>query len=130
MSIGSTIRARREAAGLSGRDLAEKANVDANYLWRVEVGRSVPSATVLKKIADGLGCSMGDLLGEDPPTPLTPLQKRVLGMLEVVPQRRLPDWLAYAGRLAAEDQEAGEDFSIAAMTQPEPEPALAVGFDQ
>ena len=116
MTIGERIRQIRLRTGMDIPEAAAKAGINASYWWRLEHGEHDPGYQRLRKVAVALGCSLAELDGEEPTTPLTPLQKRVLGMLEVIPQGRLPDWLAYAGRLAAEDQEVAESFPFA-MTQ-------------
>ena len=55
--IGSFIRAQREAAQVSVRQLAEKAGVSNPYLSQIERGLRKPSADVLKEIAKALRVS-------------------------------------------------------------------------
>src|SRR6476469_10697044 len=55
--IGSFIRAQREAAQVSVRQLAEKAGVSNPYLSQVERGLRKPSADVLSQIAKALRVS-------------------------------------------------------------------------
>jgi transcriptional regulator with XRE-family HTH domain len=60
--LGAFIRARRTAARLSLRELAQRANVSNAYLSQVERGQHEPSLTVLMAIADGLGVPPATLL--------------------------------------------------------------------
>jgi transcriptional regulator with XRE-family HTH domain len=55
--IGSFIRAQREAAQVSVRQLAEKAGVSNPYLSQIERGLRKPSAEVLNQIAKALRLS-------------------------------------------------------------------------
>src|SRR6202165_4961622 len=55
--LGEFIRAQRQLADLSLRQLAELANVSNPYLSQVERGIYKPSAQVLKGIADALQVS-------------------------------------------------------------------------
>lgn len=55
--IGSFIRAQREAAQVSVRQLAEKAGVSNPYLSQIERGLRRPSAEVLNQIAKALRVS-------------------------------------------------------------------------
>ncbi len=55
--IGSFIRAQREAAQVSVRQLAEKAGVSNPYLSQIERGLRKPSAGVLNQIAKALRVS-------------------------------------------------------------------------
>ncbi len=55
--IGSYIRAQREAAQVSVRQLAEKAGVSNPYLSQIERGLRKPSADVLNQIAKALRVS-------------------------------------------------------------------------
>lgn len=64
-NIGDSIKAAREARGLSINKLARDADIDAAYLWRIEAGRvSEPSYTTVCKIADALGVKTDDLRPE------------------------------------------------------------------
>ena len=55
--VGSFIRAQREAAQVSIRQLAERAGVSNPYLSQIERGLRKPSAEVLGQIARGLRLS-------------------------------------------------------------------------
>jgi transcriptional regulator with XRE-family HTH domain len=55
--IGSFIRAQREAAQVSVRQLAERAGVSNPYLSQIERGLRKPSADVLNQIAKALRVS-------------------------------------------------------------------------
>ncbi|HEY5256984.1 MAG TPA: helix-turn-helix transcriptional regulator [Candidatus Baltobacteraceae bacterium] len=55
--LGEFIRAQRELANLSLRQLAEMSKVSNPYLSQVERGLYKPSADVLKNIADALHLS-------------------------------------------------------------------------
>ena len=57
LDIGSFIRAQREAAQVSVRQLAEKAGVSNPYLSQIERGLRKPSAEVLSQIAKALRMS-------------------------------------------------------------------------
>lgn len=62
-SLGATIRAHRERAGLSIRQLATNAGVNYAYLSRVENGTyENPSADVLQRLAGALDIDAGKLL--------------------------------------------------------------------
>lgn len=60
--LGQLIRIKRETQGLTQYELAEKANVDRNYIGMLERGERNPSYLSLQKIADGLGISVNKLL--------------------------------------------------------------------
>jgi len=60
--LGELIRAQREAAKLSLRDLAALTNVSNPYLSQIERGLHEPSVRVLRSIADALGLSAETLL--------------------------------------------------------------------
>src|ERR1700756_5496230 len=92
--IGSFIKAQREAAQVSVRQLAEKAGVSNPYLSQIERGLRKPSADVLNQIAKALRVSAevlyvraGILEPSDPSqvrdaiitdTAITERQKRIL----------------------------------------------------
>ncbi len=73
-ALGAMIRAQREFADLSLRQLAESADVSNAYLSQVERGIHEPSVRVLQGIAEALGLSMqaflrqaGIIEGEEAP---------------------------------------------------------------
>ena len=62
--LGSFIRAQRQMANLSLRELAAMAEVSNPYLSQVERGVSDPSARVLKSIAQALNLSAEALFAQ------------------------------------------------------------------
>ena len=61
-ALGSFIRAQRQLAQLSLRDLADRAHVSNPYLSQIERGLHEPSVKVIKGIADALNLSAETLL--------------------------------------------------------------------
>ena len=61
--LSRVIQALREAAGMTQRDLAAKANVTAGYVAQIEMGtKKNPSLHVLKRLAKALGVPVTELL--------------------------------------------------------------------
>jgi XRE family transcriptional regulator, regulator of sulfur utilization len=63
--VGARVKALREAAGLSLRDLAERSGVSAPMLSQVERGETSPTLTVASRIAAGLELRLSQLLRLD-----------------------------------------------------------------
>jgi XRE family transcriptional regulator, regulator of sulfur utilization len=63
--IGARVKALRESAGLSLRDLAERSGVSAPMLSQVERGETSPTLTVAVRIASGLDLRLSQLLRLD-----------------------------------------------------------------
>ncbi len=63
--IGARVKALREAAGLSLRDLAARSGVSAPMLSQVERGETSPTLTVAARIAAGLELRLSQLLRLD-----------------------------------------------------------------
>jgi transcriptional regulator with XRE-family HTH domain len=63
--IGARVKALRESAGLSLRDLAERSGVSAPMLSQVERGETSPTLTVAVRIAGGLELRLSQLLRLD-----------------------------------------------------------------
>ncbi len=63
--IGARVKALREAAGLSLRDLAERSGVSAPMLSQVERGETSPTLTIAARIAAGLELRLSQLLRLD-----------------------------------------------------------------
>lgn len=62
IALGTLIREKREAQELTQYELAERANVDRNYIGMVERGERNPSYISLIKIAAGLGMPVYKML--------------------------------------------------------------------
>jgi transcriptional regulator with XRE-family HTH domain len=65
LSIGSRVRALRDAMDLSLRDLAERSGVSAPMLSQVERGETSPTLQVASRIAAGLELTLSQLLRLD-----------------------------------------------------------------
>jgi len=63
--IGARVKALREAAALSLRDLSERSGVSAPMLSQVERGETSPTLTVASRIASGLDLRLSQLLRLD-----------------------------------------------------------------
>jgi XRE family transcriptional regulator, regulator of sulfur utilization len=64
-ALGARVKALREAAALSLRDLAERSGVSAPMLSQVERGETSPTLTVAARIAGGLELRLSQLLRLD-----------------------------------------------------------------
>lgn len=64
-AVGARVRALRDAAGLSLRDLAERSGVSAPMLSQVERGETSPTLAVAARIAAGLELTLSQLLRLD-----------------------------------------------------------------
>jgi transcriptional regulator with XRE-family HTH domain len=63
--LGARVKALRESAGLSLRDLSEQSRVSAPMLSQVERGETSPTLTVAARIAAGLELRLSQLLRLD-----------------------------------------------------------------
>jgi transcriptional regulator with XRE-family HTH domain len=61
-TMGAVIRRERRERGLTLKDLAGRAALSIVYLGEIERGKKYPSASVLEKLAEGLGLEVPDLL--------------------------------------------------------------------
>ena len=63
--IGERLRERRQALGLSLRDLADRIDVSPSLISQIETGRARPSVRTLYALAGELSVSLDDLLFPD-----------------------------------------------------------------
>lgn len=83
VSLGEFIRAQRQLADLSLRQLSDLAKVSNPYLSQIERGMHKPSAQVLKNIANALHMSAEAMyervgfLDADEPTPNTSVEQAI-----------------------------------------------------
>jgi transcriptional regulator with XRE-family HTH domain len=80
-ALGAAIRTLRDRAGLSGDELAERAEVDPPLLAEVEAGRRQPTWGDLRRIAHGLQTPLEKLFElaerlEDEPDPQGPSPRK------------------------------------------------------
>jgi len=61
--VGTEVRSRRVAAGLSIAEVARRADVSAPFISQVETGRTSMSIPTLYRVAAALGCTPNALLG-------------------------------------------------------------------
>lgn len=64
ITVGSRLRTRRRAAGLSQAHLGQTLGISFQQIQKYERGHNRLSASMLVKAAASLGCSPSDLLGE------------------------------------------------------------------
>jgi transcriptional regulator with XRE-family HTH domain len=60
--LGQIIRTKRESQGLTQLEVAERAELDRNYIGMVERGERNPSYLSLIKIASGLNMTVDQLI--------------------------------------------------------------------
>ena len=63
-TVGARIRARRRKIGMKQATLAQEAGISAAQLCHLEKSDVQPSIRTLERIADALGTTVGELLGE------------------------------------------------------------------
>jgi transcriptional regulator with XRE-family HTH domain len=76
LTVGARVKALRESAGLSLRDLAERSGVSAPMLSQVERGETSPTLTVAARIAAGLELRLSQLLRLDEDGAVTIVRRR------------------------------------------------------
>ena len=62
VELGKIIKSKRESKGLTQLELAEKSDVDRNYIGMLERGERNPSYLSLLKIAKGLNIKVYKLI--------------------------------------------------------------------
>lgn len=65
-AISINIKSRRMKKGLTLRECAERVDVTSSFLSQVETGKTSPSLSTLKRIADALDTTVGALIDTNP----------------------------------------------------------------
>ncbi len=65
LKIGNRIKERREFLNISTNDLATSIDVSSSLISQIERNKAYPSILTLKKIADALQTTVGELIGEN-----------------------------------------------------------------
>jgi transcriptional regulator with XRE-family HTH domain len=63
-AFGQVVRKRRETRGLSQEKLAELAGIHRTYISSIELGKVRLGLEIAKKVADGLGVKLSELIAE------------------------------------------------------------------
>jgi XRE family transcriptional regulator, regulator of sulfur utilization len=88
--VGDTLASLRQGASLSLDALSRKAGVSKSMLSQIERGQANPTVAVVWRLANALGVTMGDLLGNPPAS--GPAAIELLGA-HAAPSIRSPDGL-------------------------------------
>ena len=67
IQVGPRLRAKREALRLSQDELARASGVAQPTISQIECGSTSTKLDTLAKLAEALGCSLVDLIGQDSP---------------------------------------------------------------
>jgi transcriptional regulator with XRE-family HTH domain len=65
MNFGSRLKQIRESRMLSTTKLSKQSGLSQSFIWRIESGEKQPTLGTLRKLSQGLGMSLGELLGEE-----------------------------------------------------------------
>lgn len=65
MRTGEKIREARKAAGLTQKELGTRLEVTSQNIIQYEKGRRLPKPATLRRIAEAIGCTLFDLIGDD-----------------------------------------------------------------
>jgi ribosome-binding protein aMBF1 (putative translation factor) len=63
-AFGKAVRRRREKLGLSQETLAAKASIHRTYVSSIELGKVRLGLEIAKKVADGMGIRLSELIAE------------------------------------------------------------------
>lgn len=123
MTLGQAIRAIREQAGLSQKELAAAVGIDQSYLSMIESGkRPNPGTRILARLAQALQVSMDELAASAGFLPrsseLDPLASQALSLFRRLPRWRQEDvvaqlqlYLQLQDRVEASSEEVGPPLS-------------------
>jgi transcriptional regulator with XRE-family HTH domain len=63
--MGSRIKKKRESLGLQIKDLSKQIGMTSSLISQIENAKAFPSIVTLKKLADALHTTVGELIGEN-----------------------------------------------------------------
>lgn len=73
--MGTRIKRKRENLGVQIKELSEQIGVTSSLISQIENGKAFPSIVTLKKVADALHTTVGELIGENENHIKNPLMK-------------------------------------------------------
>ena len=62
--MGKRIKTKRESLGFQMKELSDQIGVTSSLISQIESGKAFPSIVTLKKVADALHTTVGELIGE------------------------------------------------------------------
>ena len=74
--MGKRIKKKRESFGFLIKDLSAQIGVTSSLISQIEKGKAYPSIVTLKKIANALQTTVGELIGEHENLSQKPLLKK------------------------------------------------------
>lgn len=90
MNFASHLKQIRENRMLSASKLSKQSGLSQSFISRIEAGEKQPTLETLRKLARGLGISLGELLGEELLNePESPVIKRIIGNLRTLPAEQV-----------------------------------------
>ena len=73
--MGKRIKQKRESLNLQMKELSNKIGVTSSLISQIEKGKAFPSIVTLKKVAEALNTTVGELIGENENVITHPLVK-------------------------------------------------------
>ncbi|MCG9968825.1 Ig-like domain-containing protein [Pelotomaculum terephthalicicum JT] len=90
MNFGSRLRQIRESQMLSTSKLSKQSGLSQSFIWRIESGEKQPTLETLRKLSQGLGMSLGELLGEELLSEPESLKiNRIIGNIRKLPSEQV-----------------------------------------
>lgn len=86
LTIAARVRQIRRERGFTQAEIAARADLAPGTLSRLESGREPPTVSSLVRLADALGVSLGDLVGDaslPPSAPATPVNRQLRQLTEL-----------------------------------------------
>lgn len=103
--IAQSVRGRRKRQGLTISQLAERCDLNDDYLGSVEQGKKMPSLPVLMKIAKGLGIDLVELLrGADTSPAADDTSKKLLAFVRGLTKAQRVDVLDILTQLRSSER--------------------------
>jgi transcriptional regulator with XRE-family HTH domain len=114
MDICKRLRQLREAKGLSQGAIEKRTGLLRCYVSRVECGHTVPTLETVERWAMALDLFLWEVFAEaEVPSespqaePLTPYEKRLLGLLKKIGERDRALFISVASKMAGQGRKCG-----------------------
>ncbi len=86
MKFGSRLKQIRKGQMLSTYKLSKQSGLSQSFVWRMESGEKQPTLETLRKLSQGLGMSLGELLGQELLSePESPKLNRIINNIRKLP---------------------------------------------
>ncbi|PKM76815.1 MAG: XRE family transcriptional regulator [Firmicutes bacterium HGW-Firmicutes-15] len=116
MDFSNRLKQIRESHKLSTSKLSKQSGLSQSFIWRIESGEKQPTLGTLRKLSQGLGMSLGELLGEGLLSePQSAQINRIIGNIRRLPAEQVDALDLFTASLVNEHSSGKHSLALQAI---------------